>query len=366
MPHPTRDLKIVLLGPVGAGKSTLFHAFVHGIGRRASELGFSIAWPVHPLVNLPLDQAPPPGVTLEAEIRGRLNGLGTPYGLLVTDPPGGQLVNVPVPLKPDPTKPDESPADTGSSPIVQRSSDCDLLVLVVDPPTLTDPKQRQLVQQHMLDHVDNLVKNRRHLGRPDPMVAVVFTKADEYGMSGRVRMRMFDTTRQRDALADWRGAYLNADGTAPARWAALVDAACPERDDPFAATRRQMLEEAHGLIEGLVCNAGVNPDYFNAYLVVSRPADPHVAPYPYDRRGINEVFEDFFDVILKEHVEPPIPLPIARGVAVVAFCLLLLALGYSAWDPNKWGRGAMLAAMGALGMLGFLATQLWPSFRKRA
>ena len=300
-----RDLKIVLLGPTGSGKSTLFHTFVLGISELGRKNRFVVTWNNHPLVNLPPDQLPPPNVKLDDPIVGTMAGFGQIFQLLVTDPPGRDLFSL------------------NNEEVVKRTSDCDLLVLVVDPHTLLDGVAQQSVRQAMVQHVQKLHKTRAATGGYSPVIAVAFTKADEYALNGSPCLRCIETEHQREKLKEWVEAYRNHVGDINQSWHALIDALCPANDS-FGVMRRQILNNSRLFFEQIICGALTDDKYFNAYIVTSKPGDPHIKPFPWDRRGVNEIFDDFFRIVNEDQTEPVISTK-ATMLSLAGSLILLLS-----------------------------------------
>lgn len=307
-----REIKVVLLGPVGAGKTTMFQALVHGMDRRARELGVVVEWRENELVQLSLETAPPADTDLKPEIRGSLAVFGRRYELLVTNPPGGDLAKAGV--------------DDG---LIKRTADCDLLVLVVDPPSLVNAATAALVRQRMLVHVTNVVHARRAKKGHEPVIALAFTKADEYSIPlGRSpRLRFIQTDAHRTAFEAWHEGY-RAGASAEDRWRTFVEELCPS-SDTIRDVRREVLDSARKYVEAIVANAGVRPECFNMYFVVARPADPHVRPYPWDRRGVNEIFEDFIRIVTETQSEPPLKLKWAAAFTAACATLFFLSFAYT-------------------------------------
>ncbi len=351
-----RDLKIVLLGPTGSGKSTLFHTFIKGIADVAHRNRFTVAWDKSRdkdyLVNLDDEELPKPTVTLleDEYIAGTMRRFTQQFRLLVTDPPGGYLDN---------------PTDE----MLKRTSDCDLMVLVVDPRSLLDQKAEQSVRQAMIEHIRGLRATRAASGGPSPMIAIAFTKSDEYALNGSPPLRCINTERQRRKFRAWVNAYNAPTGIAVNdAWNELLNSLCPPQDT--FRMRRKILELSRVLIDEIVVGTQADDKYFNMYFVMSKPGDPHIKPFPWTRRGVNEIFEDFFRIVNEDWTEPAVSvkatmftLAVSMLVLMAAFTACLFAVdksslseGAAPASPWGWTMGVVTAACAAAVALSALLT----------
>jgi hypothetical protein len=248
---------------------------------------------------------------------------------------------------------DDNPSfDESGSPdkwpeLFQLTRDCDLLVIVLDPDTLIDQATRRQMQ-------DAVVRHSRLQARSKPrgMVALAYSKADEYGFLGRPRRRYIANRTQRDALLRC-AQTMEAGGDLSTAWRQLRGHLCPDSDS-IKATRGRLLDLTEGLWRGLISAEGVNLARLNAYLVTARPSDPHMKPLPLDRRGLLELFEDFFQTLVEQEARPKLRTWQAACVGVAGLLILSGVASHLWW--GRWWAGPASAA--ALALASAAATRL--------
>lgn len=315
-PKKNEPVRITMLGPPGCGKSSLLVNLRHVLSAGANRAGFRVAFFFNSLAQLPIDFERPGDQVMTKPMTGVIGRGRAKYLVEISDTVGGMLltedeVDVSQPMEQWPE-------------LFRRTLHSDLLVILLDPRTVCDEKALQDVRTLVVQHVSHLVKLK-----PNAMIALVFTKADEYGIAGATRFRLADTPARRDAFRKWR--------EDPSDDRAQFVAALNTPPDEAAGAIEVIMRRAGNMVRDLVQVADASP--VNAYFVSALPIEPSVVPYPVDRRGIVEIFADFYTHTRSRRPQPTIPLWLSGG---------LFALATLQWPPLFIVALVVLAVIGGI------------------
>jgi hypothetical protein len=149
-----------------------------------------------------------------------------------------------------------------------------------------DPKERPV---DLLAALAATAKGARR-ANPSIMLAVVYSKSDEYGSMDATSLRVFEKNRQL-AEAD-RLCRTDASGVIGV-WESFVDSVAPRATgDKWAETRRVVLNQTRELWTSLVCDTPGYRPFINGYFVCADPADQHLQPLA--DRSLLQLFGDFY------------------------------------------------------------------------
>jgi hypothetical protein len=338
------QLNITFLGRSGAGKSTLLREFARSLDKSRLLEGFKVVFKDHALIR---DKKKYPDSTTSnpEPLTGTLTAYKTSFNLSITDRRGGEM-------------------GEGGGPgavrteTLRRAAESHLLVLVLDPHTIARGGELGVDVNQMLTHVQEMKKVST--GKPRAMIAIAYTKADEYGLSEDVPPAFVRTAAQRQAFEAWADALRTPSGatTAGQRWVEFVDLVAPGGPgDPSRGARREVLLRTQAVWEALVWTYEIDPDAINGYFITAVPTDPHIDPVPVDRTGIPQLFLDFFQKVC-ERYNPP-AWPWWGSVAAAAAGVLMLAVGLGVYWNTWWVVAPAAAALAAAGVGGAWLPRLW-------
>lgn len=269
----SKKLKVGIIGPQAAGKTTYFHQLYHNLPREISGLGISF-FPHKTFDDIPIDSFVPASFDSEALI---IEGVATldrqQYELQIKDTLGGHLT--------DPS------SDEVARDLLEATQDLDMLILALDPKSVFDSQTKTT---HAIQKViSNLQRNKTGRIR----IALAYMKADEYALTSR-ESRLITSDEHRQLLEDWV-VSMDKNHSNPERissaWNELTKSL--SNGDP---TVDEIIQNTEYLWRIVFSTPGVTDEHFNAYLVQSLPADPpvpleHFSMY---KRGVTEIFSDFF------------------------------------------------------------------------
>jgi hypothetical protein len=339
------ELKITILGPQGAGKSTLLRSFARQLRESRLIAGFAVDFDDHALLR---EVGRYPAATPDGNkpLTGRLTAYTTVFPLYITDRPGSELETPAAPATP--TGADSGPADPTRPPaLLSLSGQSHLLILVFDPQRVADRTALDRTFQWMRPHVEAMKRTN-----PRAVVAIAYTKADEYGLVGEAPTAFIRTTAQRRAFLEWLRAAQLGYAQEGSLWEAFVRLVSETdlRTDPWAGARRQVLTLTKPIWEGLVRTCKIEPDAVNGYFITAVPADDYTDPFPVDRTGIPQLFLDFFQKVCERYNRPAWPWwgSLAAAVAGVAVFAVGLGLVFGAGWLYLGGPVAALLGGGGL------------------
>lgn len=293
VPKTAETIKICVIGPPGAGKTAIVEQFLAALAD-----GSAPRMPIKLLFD-PHQEAQDQDIVVQ---RGVLEFEGKVFRVELYDPRGDLLMGGKLP------GPDEDVSEW--PPIYQASWDCDLLVLALGPEVLDQPEPPKAVLNQLLLHVRGALQDN-----PEAMLAIAYTKADEYGVVDPESIRVIGDRKQISALERFQ----HSESTeVHSGWTAFLDvvAGPAESGDKGLEVRRALLEKTRHLWEA--CAYQLQHRFINGYFVAARPIDESFKPW--GRRGILQLFADFFDHVQDTRARP-------RFGNWSAGLLMLLAIG---------------------------------------
>jgi hypothetical protein len=315
LPARAETIKICLVGPASAGKSALAVQFLNALGD-----GSAPRLAVKLLFNPSEDVASDESILVH---HGSLELKGKQFRIELVDAKGSLL-------SARPPAPDTDITDW--PPLYQATYDADLLILTLDPHLLDQRVPPKEVMTYLLSHVKLALTDN-----PEAMVAIVYSKADEYGIVDPQELRIISERKHLNALERLQ----SADAADVGRyWEAFVTAVTGPADEAnkWAELRRTLLEETRLLWEGTAYQ--LQHRFINGYFVAAEPLDERYRPWT--RRGVFQLFSDFFDHVQDTRAQP-------RFGNWSAAVMVLLALGGLLFGMASYreARSAVAEARGA-------------------
>jgi hypothetical protein len=258
-------LSCVVVGLAGVGKTTMLRSYL-----QALEDPNAPRTSVHPYFN----PARRPSVDPNAHeiLEGEISLSGGACRLALVDVNGRGL-------SPGAAK----VADEGGE-IATFVQNADLLVLAIDALTV-DQKEPPIEVMRTLTDLALLASRARR----EVMVAIVYTKADEYGALSGERPRLISTAAQMATLDSFQKAD---NAQVHDRWRRFLTSI--GTDDDAAETRRTVVDKTRYLWESLVRTEPA-PRFVNGYFIAADPADGQLIPW--SRRGLLQLFADFYAAV---------------------------------------------------------------------
>jgi hypothetical protein len=309
LPSKAQAIKICVLGPPASGKTALVRQFLNALAD-----GSAPRLPVKLLFSPGEDagqDAAQGGAGADLVTHwGTLDLGGKTYRVQLVDAKGSLLLG---------TKPPAPDAELQEwPPLYQATWDADLLVLMLGPEELDQSAPPNEVMNHLLAHVKLAVE-----GHPEAMIAIAYGKADEYGILDPQALRVVSERRHLNALDEFRHAEY---GDIPVQWESLLDAVAGPKGgtDKSAELRRTLLDRTRLLWESIAYQ--LHHRFVNGYFVAAQPIDDRYRPWT--RRGLLQLFADFFDHVGETRAQPTF------GNWIAAFLLLLTlgAVGGGLWS----------------------------------
>ena len=294
VPPGKRALEIVIIGDQGAGKTTFFQALFDILMEASEHLGGCHIKPTRVVEEL-RGRKYPASTDRDTVLHwGSVQIDGEIMGLEITDTRGGLLTEL---LE------DGSDEEASVRPLSQLTQSCDLLILAVPPEAVQDEDLRNRIFQHMSSHVGLLAANNPHA-----MIAIAYTKCDEYGHGSAGRARVIRTQGQRRLL--------QAVSKRPqSKWGAFLDGVQPRTARPVDARRRHVLNDTRFLWGQVLERVSLQRGNVNGYWVTARP--PGNEQPGVSGSGIPQILADFFEHHARVHGRPRV-----RSAHLVGWLLL--------------------------------------------
>ncbi len=275
-------IKICVLGPPFGGKSAVVNQFIEALtDSSAPRLAVKLLFDPTQAAQEEEEDSEAADLDLGEETRihrGTLEFDGKKARIEFVDIPG-RLLTASQPPPPD-TQYDEWP------PIYQATAGAHMLLLVLGPHVLAQAEPPTDAMNRMLSHV-NLAVARN----PEVMIAVAYTKADEYGVVEPEQIRIVNDRRSASALEKLSAAEA---GEVHQRWETFLDAVASAgvrgTTYQWGELRRTLLDRTRFLWESTIYQ--LQHRFVGGYFMAAQPVDSYYQPWT--RRGLFQLFSDFF------------------------------------------------------------------------
>jgi len=267
---PPESLKIVIAGPAESGKTTLLRHICDastGVGGRSLE-------------TIRVDSTNElPGLT---RVIGSLGSADGSTGLTIEDVSGSEF-----------NRAIRSGSVDGDSVLGKTLRDCDLLVMTLAPSDVAEGPGGAVIAR--ATSVAEWVRSR-----PGAMVAIAYTKADQYGVVNPLVLRFVDADRSavfrdyvatKDAKAWTR--FVGASSTTTEKrhqhgGGTITGGTIVTRVDDLSPTRAWILERTRSIWDGALGPNGSG--LLNGYFIAASPFDSRLNPV--EHRGMFQLFAD--------------------------------------------------------------------------
>ncbi|MCP3916872.1 MAG: hypothetical protein GY711_15075 [bacterium] len=329
-----QPIRITEIGGIGAGKTTLVQGLIQTPTDHIAPRGISyFIEPTGKTIDVLGPHYPNPTTEPTVLYDGwiRIDGEERPLELLDTQ--GGLLLEEPPPKGLDP---EDYP------PLYQASCNCDLLILALAPEAVEQLPENDRLLRHMLSHLHLATRNN-----PELMVAIAFTKADEYGSSDPLPMRVVSGRRAMRALR-----RLRRDRRNPAALETFLRQAARHSAGPHPILT-QLMNNTRQLWLEVVNWQSPRAGWLNGYCLAAKPARGLLRGW--SQPGIVPLFGDFFEHLRHTRSKPR--LGSARVLLSFALGLATLAIGITSFE-----RGTVIASAGPNDPLPGIGRP-WPTVR---
>jgi len=310
-PEKVKSVTVVMVGPSSAGKTTLLRQFVRA-NQDSVELGvglqISYAPSLEPSLKV-LEQAAPPGtqemlrlqgVLLTEESHGRLrqpdngqNNEATRAIFNIYDSKGGSMFSDPPPLGGEKKEVVFRQDMTEGEKLYLVTADADLLILFIPPESLAQsPYSNTLSWEMLVTYFRNFIAQVSQMN-DKAMIAIAYTKCDEYGVRLSKIRRIIEEEETRTALEMYR----DAENPREAAWQVFV-AEAAKRGGGEADLIKALLNKTAPLWKTTLRNS--KQRFLNGYLVSAEPALDSLGngsvgvARNWESLGLLQIFVDFF------------------------------------------------------------------------
>ncbi|MGF1580946.1 MAG: hypothetical protein ACFCD0_16405 [Gemmataceae bacterium] len=210
--------------------------------------------------------------------------------------------------------------EEGATELPEILSTCQLLILVLAPHELTDPRGVKWVLDGMIKLCRAVILIKKKANEPEPMIALAYSKTDDYGTEPDRNARIVSTSEAKQAQRAIveEGDKARKPAEAEEAWKHFLKALRPD------TTKQWLLEQTRPIWETI----GKETRFFNGYMVAAEPEN--LLWEPWCSRGGLQLFADFFEY-LKLHCVRWNWFRITASVLVGLFGVLLFLVGFNSW-----------------------------------
>jgi translation initiation factor 2 beta subunit (eIF-2beta)/eIF-5 len=290
-----KRIRIVIIGGIASGKTTIIDQ-LHRAVRQNVIFGPVILSPAENIEEIRRrirEGASFPLQTLEDIVvyEGKIKRRGSICDFRITDSRGGLLAY--------PPPPDD--AEVKDWPLLYKETvKANLIALVIPADYFDLGHFNRQTLAFMMNYVQDMLVHK-----PQSMVAIVYSKCDEFGVVMRGSRRVIETPNERDKFDAFRRA---PDHMMNSAWEDFLDmAAGTDHDkDDSVRLRRYLIDETRLLWQTIGSERGFNHKFINGYFVAAQPALPTKEeaalngglicniPINWPARGFPLMFADFF------------------------------------------------------------------------
>jgi hypothetical protein len=310
-PDKVKSITAVMVGPSGAGKTTLVRQLVKA-NQQAVELGVGLQIRYDPSKEMSLkilEQATPPGtqemlllqgVLLPEESHGRprqrdnrQNNEATRAIFNIFDSKGGSMFSDPPPLGGEKEEAVFRHDMTEGEKLYLVTASADLLVLFIPPESFVQyPYLSTLSWETLVTYFPNFVTQVSQ--NNNAMIAIAYTKCDEYGVRLSRTRRIIEEEATHTALERYR----DAENPREASWQVFVAEAAKRGEGGEAELVKNLLNMTATLWKTTLRNS--KHRFLNGYLVSAEPALDSLGNGSFEvarnweSLGLLQIFIDFF------------------------------------------------------------------------